>query len=172
MPNLDNPLGFIPARQGGAGKPNIIRRTLATSAKVYPGQLSKNSAGLVTAVTAESDNVTGVVIGYADQALSSAVDKAALVVENLEDVIFRVQCDGAVAEADIGAYFKPLVVSSDTALKVSRFELDYSTKTTTIGKAGGTLGARWELLGKVNEPGNDWGANCDVLVRFRRNLDA
>jgi len=172
MPNKDDARGFVPYQEGGAVKPDIFRRTLAPGAKVYPGLLVKLSSGLYTAITAADDDVAGVAVGYADQASTDYYDSAILVIENIEDVTFRVQANGAVAEADIGKYFKPSIVASDTTLKVSKMELDYLTATTTIGKAGPTLGARWELVGKVDEPGNDWGADCDVLVRFRRNYDA
>lgn len=173
MANKDNPLGFSPHLDGSGAKPVYQRMTLATSAKVYPGDPVVLSSGLITASgTAISDLVFGIAAGYADQTSGSYVDQDAMVITNLEDVVWRVQMDGAVAEADIGTFYYPLVGTASTTLKQSRFEMDYASKETTCGKTGAEPGRKWELIGKVDEPGNDWGANCDVLVRFRRNLDA
>jgi len=172
MANRDNALGFIPHLEGSSAKPRIARRTLAATTKCYPGQPLKLSSGLLTPITGADDVWAAVSIGYADSASTSPVDQKALVIENLDEVVFRVQCDGAVAESHIGQYMKPSIVAADTSLKVARNEAAYSTLSATVGKTGTDAGRVLQLLGKVEEPDNAWGADCDVLVAYRRNLDA
>lgn len=176
MANADNAKGLIPFEVGAENA--IVREyTVASSAIVYPGDPVILSSGKVTpSATAATDDIFGVALGYVSQGAVTTTfgksgDKIPVII-NPEDVVFRIQSDGATAESDIGKYYQLTVTTGNTTTKRSTVELDDSSGAAQIGTdAGGDLGLRWRLVGKVESEGetNDWGsANVDVLVRFQK----
>lgn len=171
MANSDNPLGFRLVEYPGGREAHIVEAPLTDNKTVYPGDLVKIASGKVLSITDADDDVHGVAIGYATRTTTGT--EFVLIVDNPEDCYFQVQSNGATAATDIGDYYKPTVTTGDTTTLRSTQELDNSTNSATVGKAGTNLGRRWKLIDRVKDPNNAFGsANVDVVVKFYRNLDA
>jgi len=160
MANIDNPRGFQPIRYSSA-RPRLTEYLSAGSAAIYPGDvLKKNGSGRVLTITA----VTDVPFGVAAEYVPATAGASVLVYDDLVNTEFVCQSDDAslTDSTSNGNFFDLTVTTGDTLRLISKQELD------------GNASVRDSLIlvDKVNHPKNDWGANVDVIVRFRVDANA
>lgn len=153
MANADKPFGFRFAYTEHGGPP-AIHVYKCTAAIVYPGdQLHLDGSGRVNSA-ASSDSCMGVAATYA----AAVADTEVFVYDDLANTVFTVQADGADLADDtvIGLFYDVTATTGNTTTFQSKHELDSDASTAD------TL----ELIGLVDKPGNAWGANCEVYVKF------
>jgi hypothetical protein len=167
MANVDFPMGFKAVGTWTGGPPVLLPGPHYSdgTAAIYPGDVIKPSgSGTYLTITAVSDNPVAVAANYI--AVSDTTTELKLY--SLRETIFEVQADGStltssVGPTKIGTYFDiATIVTGDTTRLISQLELDddASAEDTLI------------LLSKTNRPDNAWGANVNVLVKFRVDADA
>jgi hypothetical protein len=163
MANVDFPMGFKPVMSLTGGPPVIMPgdRYSDGSAAIGEGDpLKKDGSGRWLSITAAGDNPDAVAANY----IASGDTTTLLQMYSLRETIFEVQSDDATLADDtqIGNYFDITVNTPDTTRLRSTMELDgdASAEDTLI------------LIGKAERPGNAWGANVNVLVKFRVDADA
>lgn len=175
MANIDNPRGFTPvAMLDGSAIP--VRRfpVYASQADgIFIGDVIKAlSSGNVEAADAGDDKaVLGVCVGIFDtngtpigepnssvstKYLTATTGGYVNVALALPSAVFRVQCLSAAtpASTDVFAASDHTATAGSTAMAQSRHELTASFSTD----------AQFKVIGKVDEPGNDWAEHVDVLV--------
>lgn len=177
MANRDTP-GFRLAK----GKNYTILRfpvDASNSTNVFVGDVvANNAAGSVRPAAADAGvTVAGVVVALYDSngnpvgSPNSSVSTKYLPLSTagyadvalaLPDAIFiaQGQTGQTPAAADVWATTDHVAGSGNTTLGISGHELNCSDLNT---------GAQLQILGKVDEPGNDWGANVDLYVRFHES---
>jgi hypothetical protein len=166
MANADFPMGFKIVGTWTGGPPVILPGDHYSdgTAAIYPGDAVKASgSGTYVTITATNDNPVAVAANYI--AISDTTTELKLY--SLRENVFEVQADGStltssVGPTKIGTYFDLTVTTGDTTRLISKQELDddASTSDTLI------------LLSKANRPDNAWGANVNLLVKFRVDADA
>lgn len=163
MANLDSPRGLWAIRHlSGANVP--VRRyavDASNSTAVYRGDLVKIEAdgNVAPAETGAGASVIGVVAGCYDAnkkplTYLPATTAGYVDVWDDPDTIFGIQADGATAQTDIGATKDHVAGAGSTLTGISAHELD----------SDGTEQNQLKIIGKVDTPDNDWGANVDVEV--------
>lgn len=156
MANRDAPFGFRYAYTLHGGPPHIGHYK-NTAVAIYPGDLVHlDGSGRVNSI-ASTETPMGVAKNY----VSATADQDVEVYDDLENTVFRVQADGADLADDtvIGLFYDVVATTGNTTTLQGKMELD------SDASAEDTL----VLLGKVDEPGNAWGANVEVYVRIRAN---
>ena len=173
MANRDAPYGFKPvARLDGSQIP--VKRFSVYSSQadgIYVGDVMKALAtGNVEAANAgDGAAVLGVCVGIQDtngeavgspnssvstKYLAASTGGYALIALALPDSVFQAQSSGSLDATDVFASVDHVATAGDTITARSRHELNSSTSTS----------AQFKILGKVEEPGNDWGTNVELLV--------
>lgn len=184
------PYGLRPVNLIGgqpyAGSTRLIKIASGYAANLFFGQpVAVVAGGTIEAATvtttAPATGVTGVFVGcsYTDPNLkikvfkqywpsgTSASDAVAYVVDD-PDVVFQVQADGAVGQADLGANISLNAASGDTATGNSTVSADASAAATTaslplrivgfVESTTSTVGdAYTDILVKWNAPYNNSG---------------
>lgn len=183
MANANSPRGLWPVRhRNGAPYNGAVTRyhvPASDSTALYlgdpviiAGSADANGVATVTRATAAGGAyILGVVVGVEPESRDTPVYRAAstaayVYVADDPDLVFEVQEDavgGALAAADVGLNADLVAGTGSTATGYSGFQLDTSTKATT-----NTLQLR--ILGFVQRPNNEIGANAKVLVSI--NLHA
>lgn len=176
MANTNAPSGFKPVRYASgacyAGAATRYHVPASDGTALYIGDPviyagSADANGVPTATKSSvGGRVTGVVVGIEPApnitTLYRPASTAAYVyVADDPNLIFEVQEDavgGALAAADVGLNADMILGAGTAATGMSGTQLDTSTKATTA-----TLG--WRILGFVQRPDNEIGANAKVLVR-------
>ena len=150
MANVDVPKGAWPVRHLSGGE---IRTTRYEAG----GVIYRNDFVIASAdgkVDAYSGTGGGALLGVAANFASG--DGENVDVYDDPNIVFGVQADDALTSADIGMNIDVLATSADTNLKRSKHEGDASTKVATT--------AQLRIVGIIDTPGNDWGANQDIEV--------
>ena len=176
MANTNAPSGFKPVRYASgacyAGATTRYHVPASDSTALFIGDPviyagSADANGVPTATKASvGGRVTGVVVGIEPApnittAYRPASTASYIYVADDPNLIFEVQEDavgGALAAADVGLNADMILGSGVTATGMSGTQIDTSTKATTA-----TLG--WRILGFVQRPDNEIGANAKILVR-------
>ena len=153
MANPDKPFGFRfhSTRHGG---PPRVTKYKNTAVAIYPGDVVHlDGSGRVNSIT-DGEAGMGVALNY----VSATAGQDVYVMDDLQNTLFTVQCDGADIADDtaIGNYFDITVTTGNTTTLQGQQELDTSDSTHD----------QLQLIGLVNKPGNDWGIHADVIVRF------
>jgi hypothetical protein len=163
MANVDFPMGYKPVMSLTGGPPVIMPgdRYSDGSAAIYPGDpLKKDGSGRYLTVTAATDSPVSVAANY----IAASDTTTVLQMYGITNTIFEVQSDDATLADDtqIGNFFDMTITTGDTTRLTSKHELDgdASAQDTLI------------LVGKAERPGNAWGANVNVLVKFRVDANA
>lgn len=176
MANQDNPNGFTPLKHARGG---VIRYseeyTIASglAANIFSGDPVKlTGTGRNITVCAAGDTTIGIFAGcrYTNSqgepifspywpTGTVAADAKAMVYDD-PDIIFEVQGDEDIVEADIGNKADFVAGTGSTKTGRSAFELDSSN----IGTGDGLM-----ILGLVNRPDNDYGNFAKVQVLLREH---
>lgn len=173
MANLDAPFGFEPVSMLDGSK-IPTREFLATSlsAAIFRGDLvSAINAGDVEPSTADDGvivlgsvvdikDVNGNSAGHPNGAIStkhlaigdSGIVTVALAVPN---AVFKVQTSGTVAATAVFASSDHVATVGNTVTARSKQELNSNLS-----------GEQLKIIDKVDEPGNAWGLNVNLLVVF------
>lgn len=183
MPNANTPFGLRPVRHGnnapynGTGTRYFVPASDSTALflgdpVVIAGSADADGVATVTRATAAGgafllgpvvavEPADGANSGGRDSLPYRAASTAAYVyVADNPDLVFEMQEDavgGALAAADVGLNADLVAGTGSTVTGLSAFQLDTSTKATT-----NTLQLR--ILGFVQSPDNEIGANAKVLV--------
>lgn len=175
MANRDTPnMGFIPVgRLDGSEIP--VRRfsvTTASGTAMYLGDLVVAAGdGYATphATAGAGDDMLGAVVGIYDsngvpcghpnasvstKYLAASTAGYVDVALALPDSVFRAQCTGTLASTDVFAGVDHVAGTGNTTTSRSGHEVS----------ASATTGANFKIIGKVEDPGNDWGANVELLL--------
>lgn len=152
MANTDRPRGLKPAGV-------VLRATEYTaSAAVYPGDPVALAATGKIARSA-GDALIGVALGYA------AADEKVLVADH-PDQLFVCQSDTSLADISVvGGNYDITLGTADTTYNVSTAELNGATADAHTTGVDNPL----KLLALSPEIGNDWGADCDVVVKINNH---
>ncbi|WP_299477008.1 hypothetical protein [uncultured Paracoccus sp.] len=187
MANADTPFGLRPVRHrngapyNGAATRYYVPASDSTALfigdpVIFAGSADANGVASVTRASAAGGAyMLGPVVAVEPVTADSLPYRAASTeryvwVADDPDLVFEIQEDsvgGALAAADIGLNADIVIAAGSTATGRSGVELDTSTKATT-----NTLQLR--ILGLVQRPDNEVGANAKVLVTINlhslRNL--
>jgi len=178
MANIDRAQGFIPVKRlDGSPIPTLkflIDSANDTAVYIYDLVGAEADGGLEVADSDEGVSLVGsvvqlqdsngVIIGTPNSSVSTKYLPAttagyAIVALALPDSVFRVQADTDTAPAATDVF--------------SSADHRPGTGNTTTGKSGGELdssdlaaqgGDQFRVIGKVDEPNNDWGEHVDLLV--------
>lgn len=163
MANVDFPMGFKAVMSLTGGPPVIMPgdRYSDGSAAIGRGDaLKKDGSGRYLSITATGDNPVAVAVNH----VAASDTTTLLQMYSLRETLFEVQSDDATLANDtqIGNFFDITINTLDTTRLISKHELDgdASAKDTLI------------LVAKADRPGNAWGANVNVLVKFRVDANA
>jgi len=136
---------------------------------------AESDGNTAPAAAGTDDSALGVCVGVADSNGAPAGDPNSSLNSNylpastagyidvalaLPEAIFRVQANAAVTEDDRFNNADHVATAGSTSMAQSRHELSGTTGTGT---------AQFKIWDKVNEPGNDWGADVDLLVTFNES---
>lgn len=179
MANVDIPNGLRPVKHldgspyNGAANRYFIPATDTTTVFVGDAVKSAGSAdadGVPTVAQAiAGDTLRGVVVGVEPETADSTIYRAAstgryVYVADAPDLVFEVQEDsvgGALSAASVGLNADLIVGAGSTAAGRSAMELDSSTAAATT--------AQLRILGFVQRPDNEIGANAKVLVMINEH---
>ena len=163
MANKDFPSGLAPINEGGSGRPRLTEYTVAAAATpIYKGAPMKLvSTGTAAMATDETGQTywLGASAGYYP---TSTVDIKVLIWDD-PNQLFTIQDDGsaALAETNIGNNANFITADSgDSFTGQSIAELDATTPATTATFP-------LQIVGLVKRIDNSWGANADLIVRWR-----
>lgn len=172
MANVDAPRGAKPAYhlQGGVIRNQAYKIADGYATGIFTGDYVKAVAGATIEAAAAGNRILGVFAGVDfvnDQgepkfmrywpAGQSATDIRALVFDD-PGIVFESQADGSVTETDRFNLADHVAThAGNTSTGTSGMEI---SSTTGTGDAG------FRILGKVDDPLNDWGANVDLLVQI------
>lgn len=164
MANKDNPKGLWPYAHLSGGEIRTMEFVVTTGVTIFKGDVLKIVAGGTVEPAAADIGATaiGVAAGHVDDSASAGGKKVLVYAD--PNIIFGAQMDDAgtaSTAADVGATANHLVTAGSSVTKMSGHELDMSD----IG-----TGAQLKIIGLIPEPGNDWGANCDVAVIFNEHF--
>ena len=179
MANRNRPMGFIPYQMLDSSKIPTKRFKIntATSDMAVGDCVSKDAAGgvelssasdgiLIVGVIESLQDSNGTVIGSPQSSIStkylpSGSSGFAVVALALQNAVFRIQADGATLEVDIWQHAPMLVTGVNQTIARSQTELQTSSQVSSSEEL--------QIIGKVEEPGNDWGLNVDLLVTFNES---
>lgn len=184
MPNANIPTGLKPVRYlSGApysGAANTYFVPASDSTAIYRGGLVKlagsaDATGIatVTGNVSTGNPVVGVVVGVVPVTADSTIYRAAstdryVTVADDPNLVFEIQEDavgGALAAADVGNVADIIgFTGGSTITGLSSMQVDTSTKT-----AGGDGTEDVLIIGFVQRPDNEIGANAKVLVRLNNH---
>jgi len=153
MANVDKPFVFRFAYTLHGGPPST-RKYKNTAVAIYPGDaVHLDGSGRVNTISSDVAP-NGVALNY----VSATADQAVYVMDDLTNTIFTVQADGSDLANDtvIGLFYDIVQTTGDTTTLQGKQELDSSDSTHD----------HLELIGLVDDPGNDWGEFCNVFVKF------
>ena len=165
MANVDNPRGFWPVRHLCGGEIRANEYTVTTGSTVYRGDLLKVvDAGTVEA-SAANDGV--IVLGVAAEYATDSASSGGVKVLVYDDpyIVFGVQADTGTSVAATGVFetANHVAGSGSTTTLISGHEIDSS-------EISGSSGAQLKVIGKINEPNNDWGEHVDLEVLINEHL--
>lgn len=184
MANTNNPFGLKPVYAAGramAVETFFVPATDATRLDIGDpvtpaGSADANGVATVTQAAAAgvgTSLIQGVVVGFvpssADEtpAYRPASTAMYVLVNTDPNQVFEIQEDavgGALAAADVGLNADIVVGAENTSYNLSGVQLDTSTKATTA-----TLPLK--ILGFVQRPNNEIGANAKVLVKINTHAN-
>lgn len=177
MANVDRPCGLQVARHLTGGMPNRLTKYAiepAHASSIFRGDavIPEATSKRITIPGADNVRLQGVFQGCvyilpdgepkfekywpANQAVQSGSEPDALVYDDPK-TIFRIQADGAIAAADIGAFANLTRGSGSTATGLSGYEL----QSASIGS-----GANLKILELAPLPDNAYGVNAKVNVQI------
>ncbi len=181
MPNIDRANGFTPvAMLDGSKIPTFKWKINTATSNMFVGDgVSYDSAGGVEQLVA-SDGIkivgvieqlldsNGVPIGHPNSSIStkylaSSSSGYAVVALALQNAVFRIQANGNTAEADIWNHSAVVVGTGSTT--TARSAMEWNTSAQVTGSSEELM-----VIGKVDEPGNAWGTNVDLLVVFNESV--
>lgn len=157
MPNKDTPYGFIPVGHLLGCEIRPREYTVTTGQTIYRGDpVIIAATGTVTIAAANAGvNMLGIAAEYVGAAPAGTKIK----VWDDPFILFKVQATTGQtpAAADVfGTADMIAYAAGNTHTHQSIMELD------AIGQATGDF----FVMGKIEEPGNDWGEHVKLLVRF------
>lgn len=157
MANVDKAYGFRLFKTSGK-QPIATKYVKTAGAAIYPGDAVKVVAAGTVSKYADGDGVG--VLGVAAEYAASASDE--VWVYDDPDYIFECQIT-TFAAADVGLNTDIGADSPDADLRYSGNELDAGANDVTA-----TL--PFKILGLSPKPGNEVGANADVLVKINQHV--
>ena len=160
MANVNQPRGFFPVRHLLGAQIESKKYILTTGATVYRGDLLKAvAAGTVQAASAGDGTI---VVGVAAEYKSDAASAGGVEVLVYDDpyIVFGVQADGSVAAADVFNTANHTAGSGNATTKVSGHQLNAAN----IG-----TGSQLKIIGKIDEPNNNWEAYVDLEVLINQH---
>jgi len=177
MANRDAPMGFIPVEKlDGSKIPTRKWKINSATSNIFVGDAVSKDAGGGVELSTASDGIliVGVVeqlldsnevpIGHPNSSIStkyvaSGSSGIAIVSLAVQDAVFSIQANGNTVEADIWNTAPMVVTGGDTTTARSKTELNTSSQSTSGAE-------ELMIIGKVDEPGNAWGTNVNLLVTF------
>ncbi len=186
MANADEPRGAWPIRHLTGGTIRLMEFEIASgyNTNIFAGDFVKLVGGGDIELASAGNRLLGVFAGVewtatdgekkfsrywpASTATLGSVNAKAKVYAD-PNIVFGVQADGSVVQADIG--------------QLADFIATHSGSTTTgrgaeeLNSSTGTGPANLQILGKIDDPDNAWGANVNLEVRiyeheFNEHIDA
>ena len=171
MANRDAPNGARASHhQGGQNRKRGYPIASGYNTSIYEGDFVALVAGGGIELAAVTDRLLGVFAGceYVDSegrqqfskkwpANTVATEIKALVYDD-PNTIFRIQADGAVTADDVGQLADHVQTHAGND-RTGRSGEEISSTT-------GTAAAQLRILGKIDGPDNDWGANVELLVQI------
>jgi hypothetical protein len=129
--------------------------------------ITSAATGYVASVTASSlvsrtdagTGLVGVAAEFADSfTYTASTDTTIAVYDDLINTVFIAQADtsGINGATDVGQLFDLTIGTGSTLDMLSEMEIDADASTYDVVR----------VLGKVNHPNNNWGANVDVFCQF------
>jgi hypothetical protein len=178
MANTSRITGFTPVNFGaGPGRINVFGPySVKAATAVYQGDLLCRDAsddGAVTPVDSGTD--AAYIVGVAaETVLSGDSDRTINVQDDLHNMQFVIEATTAAA-TNIGQHVDVTQGSGATFASQGGSLPEHSD---TLGVSGNYLnGSNWadaiamcQLMGKVEDPQNEWGAYCKVIVRIVEGL--
>lgn len=160
MANIDAPFGFTPNFTRTSTIPRVRLLSDGSAAIGRGDPLKPDGSGRYLSITGVGDNPTHV-------AASSAVNTAGVEVfayriSDIDEWLCQVDDATLTDNTNNGNFFDLTVTTLNTTTLKSTMELDGDAS------AQDTL----ELVGRLNKPGNAWGLNVIVIVRFRVSANA
>ena len=171
MANKDAPRGAWPSRHlmGGVIRNGTYPIASGYSAGIFTGDFVKLVAGGGIEVAAATERLLGVFAGcrYVNAqgepkwsrqwiAGTAATDIVAYVYDD-PNIAFGVQSAGSTVAADVGNLGDIVATTGDTATGQSRHEISGTTS---------TAAAQLRVLGKIDDPLNEYGTNVDLEVQI------
>lgn len=176
MANADNARGLWPIRHQSGAEPQAAEYAIATgyAANIFRGDVVEGIAD-GTIEIAEGANVDNLGVFWGCRYVNSqgeqvfsrywptgtAATNIVATVYTDPGIIFGVQADTAAA-TDIHLMADWDDGAGSTSTGLSGRELAAS--------GGATTGKSMRILGKINSPGNDWGAHVDLEVQFAEHV--
>ena len=178
----DRPNGFIPFGHLTGGVPRLsqVKYTFATgyATSIFRGDMVQLvTAGTIARAAAGGTGLLGAFWGvrYVDAqgnqvfsnmwtASTAATDIEALIYDD-PFIIYRAQADSGgtnLTQAAVGTNTDILATAGNTRTGMSAEEVDQSEI--------GTAAAQVRILGRVDEPDNDWGDHTDLLVMINEGI--
>ena len=151
MPNNDFPRGLWAVRSLSGGEIRTGKYIAATSATIYMGDVVTMQSNGTVQVAQAGDTA----IGVASEYKATTTSGVEILVYDDPNIVFGVQATTAAA-TDVGANAGILATTGNTTTKVSKHELNGSTITPNA--------AELRIMGKINTPDNDWGADVKLEV--------
>lgn len=163
MANQDFPRGLWPAGHLTGGQIKTRPYILTTGEIIRRGEVVKAVVGGTVEDSASNDGpiVVGVSADFVDD--SGSVGGKIVNVFDDPDIIFGVQGASSVTPAAIDVFAQSNLA---TCTKSGVTSASQVSNTELALDAGGQV----SILGKVEEPGNDWGENVDLLVVFNEHI--
>lgn len=162
MANVDNPKGLFPVGHLTGGEIRTNSYPMTASTTIYRGDILKVVAAGTVQPSAADDGL--IVVGVAaEYKVSAATGTSNIQVYDDPYIIFGVQADTgtAVAATAVFATANHVAGAGSATTKLSGHELDSSD----IG-----TGAQLKIIGKIEEPNNDWAEHVDLKVIFNEHL--
>ena len=177
MPNLDQPIGFRPARGIGSQHVMSLFRVDSNNATaLYVGDVvDLDGEGVGPAAADAGVSAVGVCVAVYDSTmnpcgapnsssstkyLAASTAGYALVALAIPGAVFICQDDASatLTNDDVGQTADHVAGTGDTTTARSRHELN-----ATVG------GLQFRIIGLVDKPGNTWGANAELYVTFNES---
>lgn len=157
MANVNFPHGAIPIRHLNGGEIQANEYVMTDGQTIYRGDfVILTSSGTVSVATAGATNLIGVAAEY------KTGNGQTILVYDDPNIVFNVQASGDAQLTNIGNNADIVATTGNTLTRISKHVLDSTNY--------GTSTAQLRVIGKVNEPNNEWGNYCDLEVVINEHL--
>lgn len=177
MANRDTPNGLHPVSMlDGSQVPTWKWKVNSATSNIFVGDVVSKDTGGGVELASASDGIlivgsivqlldsNGVEVGspnssIATKYIASTESGYAVVALALQNAVFKIQSNGTTNEADIWNSAPLVIGTGSTTIARSASELNAASQSTSGSE-------ELMIIGKVDDPGNAWGLNVNLLVVF------